>query len=134
MSEHILKSGKSPSSATIPPRKCGIATFTCDLRTAVAEGFPKIESFVAPVNDLDAGYDYPEEVRFEFAENDLDSYGRTAAYLNFSNADVVCLQHEYGIFGGRRAASSCRSCATCASRSSPPSTPSWKSPTPTSAA
>jgi glycosyltransferase involved in cell wall biosynthesis len=82
------------------PRKCGIATFTHDVRESVARVFPEIESFVVPVNDLEKGYDYPPEVRFEFAENDLDSYGRTAAYLNFSNADVVCLQHEYGIFGG----------------------------------
>jgi len=82
------------------PRKCGIATFTHDLRKAMAEQFPEVESFVAPVNDLSEGYEYPPEVRFEFSENDLDSYRRTADYLNFSNADVVCLQHEYGIFGG----------------------------------
>jgi len=82
------------------PRKCGIATFTHDLRKAMAEQFPEVESFVAPVNDLVEGYEYPPEVRFEFSENDLDSYRRTADYLNFSNADVVCLQHEYGIFGG----------------------------------
>lgn len=82
------------------PRKCGIATFTHDLRKAVAEEYPETESFVAPVNDLTEGYEYPGEVRFEFNENDLDSYRRTAEYLNFSNADVVCLQHEYGIYGG----------------------------------
>src|SRR5271168_2750348 len=82
------------------PRKCGIATFTHDLRKAMAEQYPETESFVAPVNDLPEGYEYPAEVRFEFSENDLDSYRRTADYLNFSNADVVCLQHEYGIYGG----------------------------------
>lgn len=82
------------------PRKCGIATFTYDLRKAMAEQYPEAESFVIPVNDLPEGYDYPAEVRFEFSENDLDSYRRTADYLNFSNADVVCLQHEYGIYGG----------------------------------
>jgi glycosyltransferase involved in cell wall biosynthesis len=82
------------------PRKCGIATFTHDLRQAMAEQYPGTESFVAPVNDLAEGYDYPAEVRFEFNEKDLDSYRRTADYLNFSNADVVCLQHEYGIYGG----------------------------------
>ena len=40
------------------------------------------------------------EVRFEIEEQELDSYLRAADYLNFSNADIVCLQHEYGIFGG----------------------------------
>ena len=82
------------------PRKCGIATFTADLRSAVKDAFPNVETFVAPVNDRLEGYEYPGEVRFEFHEGDLDSYRRTADYLNFSNADVVSLQHEYGIFGG----------------------------------
>ena len=82
------------------PRKCGIATFTHDLRGAVAAVYPGIDCFVAPVNDQAEGYDYGPEVRFEFSENDLDSYTRTAEYLNFSGTDVVCLQHEYGIFGG----------------------------------
>src|SRR5471032_714626 len=82
------------------PRKCGIATFTSDLRAALTNAYAGVESFVAPVNDLPQGYEYPEEVRFEFHEGDLDSYRRTADYLNFSNADVVCLQHEYGIYGG----------------------------------
>jgi glycosyltransferase involved in cell wall biosynthesis len=82
------------------PRKCGIATFTHDLRSALAEQYPEVECFVAPVNDLADGYEYPSEVRFEFGENDLDSYRRAADYLNFSNADVVCLQHEFGIYGG----------------------------------
>ncbi len=82
------------------PRQCGIATFTHDLRQAIAEQYPATESFVAPVNDLPEGYPYPPEVRFEFSENDLDSYRRTADYLNFSDADVVCLQHEFGIYGG----------------------------------
>jgi glycosyltransferase involved in cell wall biosynthesis len=82
------------------PRKCGIATFTSDLRGALVKQFPLVEGLVAPVNDLPQGYDYPAEVRFEFGEGDLDSYRRTADYLNFSNVDVVCLQHEYGIYGG----------------------------------
>lgn len=82
------------------PRKCGIATFTCDVRSAVARQFPETECFVGAVTDTAEGYDYPDEVRFEFKESDIDSYRRAADYLNFSNADVVCLQHEYGIFGG----------------------------------
>jgi glycosyltransferase involved in cell wall biosynthesis len=97
---HITEIKKIAFLGDYLPRKCGIATFTHDLRKAMAEEYPDVESFVAPVNDLPEGYDYPPEVRFEFSENDLDSYRRTADYLNFSDADVVCLQHEYGIFGG----------------------------------
>jgi glycosyltransferase involved in cell wall biosynthesis len=83
-----------------PPRKCGIATFTTDLRCAVAAEFPEMQCLVVPVNDLAAGYDYPAEVRFEIAEQDLTSYLRAADFLNITDVDVVCVQHEFGIFGG----------------------------------
>jgi len=82
------------------PRKCGIATFTHDLHHAISEQFPKVECCVVPVDDVEAGYDYPGEVRFQIVEQDFDSYLRAADFLNFSNADVVCLQHEFGIYGG----------------------------------
>lgn len=83
-----------------PPRKCGIATFTSDLRCAVAAEYPAIKCLVVPVNDLAEGYDYPAEVRFEIAEQDLPSYLRAADFLNITEVDVVCVEHEFGIFGG----------------------------------
>lgn len=82
------------------PRKCGIATFTSDMYASLAGRFPDAECFVVPVNDRPEGYDYPPEVRFEIDEPDLESYRRAADFLNFANTDVVCLQHEYGIYGG----------------------------------
>ncbi len=82
------------------PRKCGIATFTTDLRCAVATEFPGTQCLVVPVNDLAAGYNYSAEVRFEIAEQDLPSYLRAADFLNITGVDVICLQHEFGIFGG----------------------------------
>ena len=82
------------------PRKCGIATFTTDLRCAIATTFPDIQCLVVPVNDLPGGYDYPAEVRFEIAEQDLPSYLRAAEFLNITDVDVVCVQHEFGIYGG----------------------------------
>jgi glycosyltransferase involved in cell wall biosynthesis len=82
------------------PRKCGIATFTTDLRCAVAKEFPALQCLVVPVNDLADGYDYPAEVRFEIAEQDLPSYLRAADFLNITDVDVVCVEHEFGIFGG----------------------------------
>ncbi len=82
------------------PRKCGIATFTTDLRCAVAREFPMLQCPVVPVNDLAGGYDYPAEVRFEIAEQDLPSYLRAADFLNITDVDAVCVQHEFGIFGG----------------------------------
>ncbi|MBL9134411.1 MAG: glycosyltransferase family 4 protein [Verrucomicrobiales bacterium] len=82
------------------PRKCGIATFTTDLRCAVATKFPSLQCLVVPVNDISCGYDYPEEVRFEIVEQDLPSYLRAADFLNITDVDVVCVEHEFGIFGG----------------------------------
>ncbi|HUA37670.1 MAG TPA: glycosyltransferase family 4 protein [Candidatus Sulfopaludibacter sp.] len=82
------------------PRKCGIATFTTDLRCAMSAEFPAMQCLVVPVNDLAGGYNYPAEVRFEIAEQDLSSYLRAADFLNITNVDVVCVQHEFGIFGG----------------------------------
>jgi glycosyltransferase involved in cell wall biosynthesis len=82
------------------PRKCGIATFTTDLRCAVATEFPAMQCLVVPVNDLAGGYDYPAEVRFEIAEQDLPSYLRAADFLNITDVDVICVEHEFGIFGG----------------------------------
>ena len=82
------------------PRKCGIATFTADLRAAVAADQPRTDCFSVPVNDLKGGYEYPAEVRFEIEEQDLASYLRAADFLNISHPDVVSLQHEFGIFGG----------------------------------
>ena len=82
------------------PRKCGIATFTTDLRTAVAREFPAISCLVVPVNDVSGGYDYPAEVRFEIAEQDLPSYLRAADFLNITDVDVLCVEHEFGIYGG----------------------------------
>src|SRR5712691_5803198 len=82
------------------PRKCGIATFTSDLLAAVATAHPQSQCFSVSVNDIQGGYEYPEVVRFEIEEQDLSSYLRAADFLNMSNVDIVCLQHEFGIFGG----------------------------------
>jgi hypothetical protein len=82
------------------PRKCGIATFTADVLASVAGAHPQSQCLAVSVNDIPAGYEYPEVVRFEIEEQDLSSYLRAADFLNISNVDVVCLQHEFGIYGG----------------------------------
>jgi glycosyltransferase involved in cell wall biosynthesis len=82
------------------PRKCGIATFTTDLLAAVQTAHPQSDCFAVSVNDIKGGYEYPDVVHFEIEEQDLSSYLRAADFLNISNVDIVCLQHEFGIFGG----------------------------------
>ncbi len=83
------------------PRLCGIATFTSDLSDALQGSFPGIDLFNLAMNDGERRYAYPGRVRFELEENDLDSYRRAADFLNVNTVDVLCLQHEYGIFGGK---------------------------------
>jgi len=82
------------------PRECGIATFTTDLCTAIATEYGEGRLFAIPVNDPDSNYQYPEQVRLELEQEDLFSYERAADFLNFNGNDLVCLQHEYGIYGG----------------------------------
>src|ERR1022692_4631293 len=82
------------------PRECGIATFTTDLCNAVAGEFGEERLFAIPVNDPDSSYAYPEQVRLELTQEDIASYERAADFLNFNGNDLVCLQHEYGIYGG----------------------------------
>jgi glycosyltransferase involved in cell wall biosynthesis len=82
------------------PRKCGIATFTSDLLGAVAARHPPSRCFAATVNDVEGCYRYPDAVRFEIEEQNLESYRRAADFLNSSDVDVVSVQHEFGIFGG----------------------------------
>src|SRR3989441_8779092 len=82
------------------PRRCGIATFTADICEAVAAEFPETQCIVGSVNDRPEGYDYPERVRFEIDEQELDSYRRAADFLNINNVEVVSVQHEFGIYGG----------------------------------
>jgi glycosyltransferase involved in cell wall biosynthesis len=83
------------------PRQCGIATFTTDLCEAFAAAYAETTCIALPVNDTEAGYEYPPRVRFELTEKDIRSYRRAADFLNINNMDLVCLQHEYGIYGGR---------------------------------
>ena len=86
--------------ATYPPRQCGIATFTSDLRSALGAGR---SGWQVPIVAVDRGRDdpdaYPPEVSRRLSGHDPRDYRRVAAELN-RTVDVVLLQHEYGIFGG----------------------------------
>src|SRR3954451_2790822 len=81
------------------PRQCGIATFTTDLCSAISAEYGTARLMALPVNDTDQGYDYPGRVRWSLDQNDVATYEEAARFLNFNNIDMICLQHEYGIFG-----------------------------------
>lgn len=83
------------------PRQCGIATFTTDLGDALASAYPERDCFVVAMNDAGRRHAYPTRVRFELPEGDPAAYRRAADFLNMNAVDVLSVQHEYGIFGGR---------------------------------
>jgi glycosyltransferase involved in cell wall biosynthesis len=82
------------------PRQCGIATFTTDLVEGLSAEAPDIYCWAAAMNDKPEGYPYPEKVQFEINQNKLTDYSVASQFLNISQTDIVCLQHEYGLFGG----------------------------------
>ena len=83
------------------PRHCGIATFTADLSDSIAAQFSNLDCVVVAMNDAGKSYLYPPRVGCEIDESDIGSYQRAADFLNANKIDVVSVQHEYGIFGGK---------------------------------
>jgi glycosyltransferase involved in cell wall biosynthesis len=82
------------------PRRCGIATFTTDLQQAVSKSRPHAETAIVAMTDHGDPYDYPAAVRLQINDANLEEYARAADALNAEQFEVVCLQHEFGIFGG----------------------------------
>jgi glycosyltransferase involved in cell wall biosynthesis len=82
------------------PRLCGIATFTTDLVEAISKEAPNVNLGAVVMNDIPEGYKYPEKVQFEIQQNKLSDYSIASEYININQMDIVCVQHEYGIFGG----------------------------------
>ncbi len=83
-----------------PPRRCGIATFTGDLYDALQSADPLIDCEVVAMTDEGRAYDYPSAVTFPVRQNMLVDYVEAARRLNRDGVQLVCLQHEFGIFGG----------------------------------
>ena len=84
------------------PRLCGIATFTTHLLESIALNVPDVDCWAVAMNDQQDGYHYPPQVRLEINQDQLGDYSLAAGLLNLNDVDVVCIQHEYGIFGGQR--------------------------------
>jgi glycosyltransferase involved in cell wall biosynthesis len=82
------------------PRRCGIATFTTDLEQAISKLRPHVETAIVAMTDHGHTYDYPSVVRLQINDQNLAEYASAADFLNAGRFQVVCLQHEFGIFGG----------------------------------
>ncbi|MFW2853888.1 glycosyltransferase [Sphingomonas sp. TX0543] len=83
-----------------PPRRCGIATFTADLHAALRAAEPDAKLSTVAMTDPGMAYQYPEEVGYEIAQGRLKDYLAAVEHINARNPDIVCVQHEFGIFGG----------------------------------
>jgi len=86
--------------ASYPPRECGIATFTKDLVEAIDRALPGSPGKIVALNESQATYRYGPEVKFAVSVDDPESYRDAADYVNRSRTDLLCIQHEYGLFGG----------------------------------
>jgi glycosyltransferase involved in cell wall biosynthesis len=86
------------------PRRCGIATFTTDLQRAISTSRPNLATCIVAMTDHGQVYDYPASVTFQVRDDAIEDYVRAADFLNAGRFDVVCLQHEFGIFGGEAGA------------------------------
>jgi len=84
--------------STYPPRACGIATFTQDLISEL-EKTGRVNAAVAAISDSD--YSYPPIVRFTIEQQNEDAYAEAAEKINNSGFDLLMVEHEYGIFGGK---------------------------------
>lgn len=88
--------------ATFPPTRCGIATFSRDLVSALEESGNglALEVAVAAIDREGLHFNRTDQIACTVNPDRPESYRSLANFVNRSNFDVVCLQHEYGLFGG----------------------------------
>jgi len=82
-----------------PPTKCGIATFTQDMVASVSKAAPKAKIDVYAMVP-DEHCECPADVRTIVPEGDREAYRQAGIELDRSGAELVWLQHEFGLFGG----------------------------------
>lgn len=81
------------------PRRCGIATFTADLRAAIDAADPTVRSYAAAIDEPNAARTYRSDVRWRIRQEDASSYAEAADAIARSRVDIVNVQHEFGLFG-----------------------------------
>ena len=81
------------------PRRCGIATFSADLMAAVKAADPHVTSRVAAIDEPNEVRVYSGDVRWRIRQGDASSYRLAAEGINRSNAVIVNVQHEFGLYG-----------------------------------
>lgn len=87
--------------STYIPRRCGLATYTKDLTNAINILNPTYLAEIMALENPVEPVDYPWEVKIRVHKDALEDYLQAAKYLNNSGTQIISLQHEYGIFGGK---------------------------------
>ena len=82
------------------PRRCGIATFTADIYASLQIAAPKLAVDVYAMAPAGVPTIFDPVVCAAITEGDADSFIDAAKAIEASRADVVWLQHEFGLFGG----------------------------------
>lgn len=83
------------------PRKCGLATYTKDLTTAINALNPEYLAKIIAVDEPGSDHNYPWEVAGRIQQNNRQSYLNIADFINQSCVEVVNIQHEFGLYGGK---------------------------------
>jgi glycosyltransferase involved in cell wall biosynthesis len=89
--------------SSFPPRQCGLATFTNDVIKAVADQFPSFEPVVIALSEPgqnERDRKYPALVNFRLPQHDKAAYSRAARFINQRGVQLLCVQHEFGLYGG----------------------------------
>jgi glycosyltransferase involved in cell wall biosynthesis len=82
------------------PRKCGIATYTRNLTEAINLINPYSKAEIIALIRPEDKIDFPPEVKFKINQYKIDSYIKAADHINKSKADIVVLEHEFGLYSG----------------------------------
>jgi glycosyltransferase involved in cell wall biosynthesis len=105
--EKYFSFGNFPNSkvcflGNFPPKECGIATFTEDLVSTMNKNWnPKVKSRVIALNAEEEFHNYDNRVINQINKDDIEDFIKKAKEINESEEiRIVCIQHEFGIFGG----------------------------------
>lgn len=96
-----MKLGTCAFLSTYPPQECGIATFTYDLVKAIDDYFPHFKTRIIAMEEKDKEYDFDKKVIFKIKDWEPESYIEASERVNRSDIDIINIQHEFGIFGGK---------------------------------
>jgi glycosyltransferase involved in cell wall biosynthesis len=85
---------------TYPPTRCGIASFTSDLRASLMSLPSAPHCDVIAIAPSGAAVVPDKGVVLTIRPNHREDYSAAADVIRNRNPDVLCIQHEFGIFGG----------------------------------